>query len=362
MAERRLRVAILWKQLSGYARASFLALASEGVEVFVVSRSTQPDAPFDDEQVAMGLPGYQWDDAPAEERLRTEVEAFDPHALLVISWDVGGYRRLSRAMAGRTLRVLCMDNAWLGTAKQWAGRIASPLLIRPTYDAVFLPGERQAAFARRLGFPDDRILWGLYTCDHEAFSSVASDLGHRARPRRFVFAGRLAAEKGVDVLASAYARYRERAEVPWPMLVCGTGPLGPALHALPGVEARGFVQPVDLPQVLSKASCLVLPSTFEPWGVVIHEATAAGLAVICTSACGAATRLVLDGYNGAVVAPGDASGLARAMAGIAGADQASRSEMSRRSAELAAQFTPQRWARYLVERIPQLRDAVGLPR
>ena len=356
-----MRVAILWKQLSGYARASFLALTAEGVEVFVVSRSTQPDAPFDDEQMAMGLPGYQWDDAPAEERLRAEVEAFAPDALLVISWDVGAYRRLSRAMGGRTLRVLCMDNAWLGTPKQWAGRIASPILIQPTYDVAFLPGERQAAFARRLGFPDDRILWGLYTCDHDAFAAVAAGLGDRSpHPPRFVFAGRLAAEKGVDVLAQAYVRYRETVDSPWPMLVCGTGPLGPQLDALPGVESRGFVQPVDLPRAFSEASCLVLPSTFEPWGVVIHEATAAGLAVICTSACGASTRLVLDGYNGSVVAPGHASGLARAMAGISGADECSRAEMSRRSVQLAAQFTPQRWARYLVDRIPQLREAVGL--
>lgn len=354
-----MRVAILWKQLSGYARASFQALASAGVDILVVSRSARPDAPFDDAQLAAGLPGYQWDESPSDDRLRGEIDAFRPDALLVISWDVGGYRRLSRAMDGRTLRILCMDNAWLGTPKQWAGRLASPLLIRPTYDAAFLPGERQAAFARRLGFPDDRILWGLYTCDHDAFSAVAA-LGDTARPRSFIFVGRLAREKGVDVLATAYRRYRESVEDPWPMLVCGTGPLEQALGALPGVELRGFVQPADVPAAFAEASCLVLPSTFEPWGVVIHEATAAGLSVICTSACGAATRLVLDGYNGAVVAPGNGGGLGRAMARVAGVNDGIRAEMSRRSVALAGQFTPGRWAQYLIERIPQLREMVGL--
>lgn len=355
-----MRVAILWNKMSGYAQASFQALAAEGVEVFVVYRSPTPDAPFDDRQVSLGLPGFQWDRAPNESRLRDEIAAFQPDALLVISWAIGPYRRLSRAMGGRTLRILCMDNPWLGTAKQWAGRSASPVLIRPTFDVAFLPGERQAEFARRLGFGDERILWGLYTCDHDAFASVAPPGGRRAGVPRFVFAGRLAPEKGVDVLARAYGRYREMVDSPWPLLVCGTGPLSTTLHALPGVEAKGFVQPADLPHALSQASCLVLPSTFEPWGVVIHEATAAGLAVICTSACGAATRLVLDGYNGAVVTPADSRGLASAMARIAGADEECLAEMSRRSVELAAQFTPRRWARYLMERVPQLRALVGL--
>ncbi|HUR17787.1 MAG TPA: glycosyltransferase family 4 protein [Acidimicrobiales bacterium] len=349
-----MRIAILWKQLSGYAMASFRALAAEGVEVFLVHPSAKAEAPFDDRQMEHDFPGFYWVDSPDERRLRAEVAAFGPDALLVSSWDVSGYRHVSRSMNGRALRVLCMDNQWLGTAKQWAGRLVSPGLIRPAYDVAFVPAERQAAFARRLGFADDRLLWGLYTCDHDAFSRVAGDSDARTLSPRFLFAGRLAPEKGVDVLATAYQRYREMTESPWPMTICGTGPLASTLSLIPGVETLGFVQPGDLPTVFSRATCLVLPSTFEPWGVVVHEATAAGLSVICTSACGASTRLVLDGYNGALIAPGDAGGLAGAMARIAGADAESTAEMGRRSVELARQFTPQRWARYLVERLPQL--------
>lgn len=354
-----MRVAILWNQLSGYAHASFRALAAEGVELFVVHKAARTDAPFDG-QVATGFPGYVWDETQDEHRLLAEIEAFAPDALLVISWNTGDYRRVSRSMRGRTLRILCMDNAWLGTAKQWAGRLASPALIRPTYDAAFLPGERQAAFARRLGFRDEQILWGLYTCDHDAFTSISAERTSRGERPRFLYAGRLASEKGVDVLTRAYQRYRDAVACPWPLLVCGTGPLATAFDNVDGVESAGFVQPADLPKLFARATCLVLPSTFEPWGVVIHEATTAGMAVICTSACGAATRLVLDGYNGVVVAPGDAIGLAGAMQRMADADDESRAEMSRRSTELAAQFTPHRWARYLVERIPQLRAAAGL--
>ena len=354
-----LRVAILWKQLSGYSVACFRALASEGVELLLVNPAPKPDAPYDDARLRAGLPGYAWTGAPAPDRLRREAEAFRPHALVVSSWDVGPYRRLARAMNGRALRVLCMDNPWLGTAKQWGGRLASPLAIRPAYDVAFLPGERQAAFAHRLGFDDDRILWGLYSCDHDAFSRLSSVPSHQRRPA-FLFVGRLAPEKGVDVLARAYARYRGGAERPWPLVVCGSGPLSATLAEIPGVELRGFVQPHDLPDAFRDARCLVLPSLFEPWGVVVHEAAAAGLAVVCSTACGASTRLVLDGYNGEVVRPGDATHMASAMARIAASDDRTLAAYGRRSSELARQFTPRRWARYLAGRIPELCRGVGV--
>jgi glycosyltransferase involved in cell wall biosynthesis len=353
------RVAILWKQLSGYASASFAALRREGADVLLVHRAATHDAPFDDRRLTLDVASRSWSDAPDEAALKDDLERFDPHAVLVISWDVGGYRRIARSMKGRTLRVLCMDNSWLGTPKQWGGRAIAPAVIRPSYDVAFLPGERQAAFARRLGFSDDEILWGLYTCDHATFTGVrdarAGDL-----PRAFLFVGRLVESKGADVLAVAYRIYRQRAVDPWPLMVCGTGPLAGALDGAPGVEMLGFVQPSDLPGVVARAGCLLTPSRFEPWGVVIHEAASAGLPVVCSTACGASTRLVLDGYNGAVVPSGHPARLAEALARITEASTADRATMGRRSAELAAQFTPERWASYLLERIAALRPRYGL--
>lgn len=355
-----MRVAILWKQLSGYASASFAALQHHGVDLMVVHRAATDDAPFDDRRLILDGASQAWSEAPDEAALTRDLERFDPHALLVISWDVGGYRRISRAMSGRTLRILCMDNSWLGTPKQWAGRVVSPAVIRPSYDVAFLPGERQAAFARRLGFPDDEILWGLYTCDHPTFAAVRD--GRKGDPPgAFLFVARLVESKGADVLAEAYRAYRRVAGAdPWPLLVCGTGPLAGAFAGAPGVEMLGFVQPSELPAVFARAGCLVTPSRFEPWGVVIHEAASAGLPVVCSTACGASTRLVLDGYNGAVVPAGSHERLAEAMTWVAEASAADRAAMGRRSAELAAQFTPQRWASYLVDRVTVLRPRYGL--
>ena len=344
--------------MSGYARASFAALQEAGAELMLVHRAASADAPFDDDRLALGVRSHVWSDAPDEGALRAELGAFAPDALLVISWDVGAYRRISRSLRGRTLRVLCMDNAWLGTAKQWGGRAIAPAVIRPTYDVAFLPGERQAAFARRLGFADDEILWGLYTCDHPTFAAVR-ERRQGTPPPAFLFVGRLVESKGADVLAGAYAAYRPTVPDPWPLVVCGTGPMTNRFSGAPGVELLGFLQPSELPAVFERSGCLVTPSRFEPWGVVIHEATTAGLAVICSAACGASTRLVLDGYNGAVVPAGDPQRLAEAMTWIS-SGAADRSVIGDRSAALGAQFTPARWASYLLEKIETMRRRFGL--
>jgi glycosyltransferase involved in cell wall biosynthesis len=281
--------------------------------------------------------------------------------MLVSSWHIGPYRRAARRRRGTTLRILCMDNQWWATPRQIVGVASSPLLVRPAYDAAYLPGDRAADFARKLGFSDERIVRGIYSCDHPRFDAVAEARGSGLSARAFVFVGRLEREKGIDVLVEGYRRYRELTDDPWPLFVGGVGSEAPRLASAPGVDAIGFVQPDRLPDLLARSGCLVLPSRFEPWGVVVHEAASVGLPVVCTSVVGAASRLVLDGYNGVIVPPGDAGSLARGLLRISTSTDDRRAAMTRASRSLARQFTPDRWADHLLSRIHELRALVGLP-
>jgi glycosyltransferase involved in cell wall biosynthesis len=64
----------------------------------------------------------------------------------------------------------------------------------------------------------------------------------------------------------------------------------------------GFVQVQELPSFFNRYRCLILPSVFEPWGVVVHESVSCGLAVITSVACGAGAVFVRHGYNGFISA------------------------------------------------------------
>lgn len=357
---RALRVAVLWTQLSGYVRAELEALVARGAEIVLFHETPSPHAPFELSAFRDGLTSYEWSGEPDEDEVERVLAEFEPDAMLVLSWHISAYRRCARRRRGRTLRVLCMDNQWWGTLKQRAGVLAAPWLIRPVYDAVMLPAETQAAFARRLGFRTEQMIWGFYTAETEVFEAVARRRGTELPPASFLYVGRLVPEKAIDVLVAGYARYRSTAVDPWPLIVAGTGPMSDLLESVEGVEWLGFVQPSELPSVFARAGCLVLPSRFEPWAVVVHEAACARLPVICTWVAGASTRLVLDGQSGAVISPDDPAALATALHRISGASDDVRRRMGEVSGLLSRQYSPDSWADNLLRRIAELRVATGL--
>lgn len=352
------RFYLAWQYITGYSTSGMRALVEQGHDVRLMYQEAlvHPPflAPFDDAELTKGLEAVGWTGQPDEDLLMAELEEFQPEVLLVNSWHIPAYMNAARRWRGRALRIVVMDHQWLGTPKQWLGRLTRQVYIQPRFDAAFMPGDEQAVFARNLGFKQHEIIVGLYTCDNPFFT------GPQDPPRdSFLFTGRLVDTKGVDVLADAYRAYRQQASDPWPLVVAGMGPMDEELKAIDGVQLLGFVSPKDLPAVMAEAGCMVLPSRFEPWGVVVQEAAASGQAVICTSTCGAASRLVLDGYNGRVVAPGKPQELTNAMHWITNADPEHRVAISRRSVELAKQYTPQRWAEHLAERCDELLPQVG---
>jgi glycosyltransferase involved in cell wall biosynthesis len=130
-----------------------------------------------------------------------------------------------------------------------------------------------------------------------------------------VFAGRLIAEKRVELLVAAMAELRERA----PELTCdviGEGPERAALEkaAGPNVRFRGFVEHDELDERMRRALCVVLPSRREGYGMVVVEASAAGVpALVVAAPDNAATELVADGQNGLVVSEATPGALAAAI-------------------------------------------------
>jgi glycosyltransferase involved in cell wall biosynthesis len=137
--------------------------------------------------------------------------------------------------------------------------------------------------------------------------------GHAAR-RRVVFAGRIAAPKGVGILIRA-AR-----EVDAEFVICGDGRQLPQMQTLArrlGVEQRicfkGWLGAKELGRELANASIVVIPSLWpEPFGLVGIEAFAAGRPVVA-SLTGGIPDWLEHGVSGLGVAPGDPRALARAL-------------------------------------------------
>jgi glycosyltransferase involved in cell wall biosynthesis len=355
------RVAVLWTHLSGYMNACLKALAeTEGVELFVADIRVSKEAPYDEALFSWIENRYQFESRSQLQNgqdvdiLISRLDRFQPDVILCANWHYPGYRRVLKQLNG-AVRIFTSDRPWLGSLRQWLGAFTSRFYLHPICEAIFVAGERQVSFARKMGFAQEKILRGLYSCDHDKFAMI-----HFARkkisaePKVFIFVGRFSSEKGLDVLVDAYRIYRKNATDPWSLKCYGAGPLQNLIDGVEGVECKGFCQPYDLPVKLLEASCLVLPSTFEPWALVVQEAAAAGMSVIVSDAVGASVHLVQDGYNGYIVDTGDANELARAMLRYASLSYSDRIMMGENSYRMSLQFTPKRWANTLVTKAREL--------
>lgn len=136
-----------------------------------------------------------------------------------------------------------------------------------------------------------------------------------ASGKLIVAAGRLAPEKGYDVALRAFARVRDPEAR---LAIVGDGPLRGDLEALAaslGVADRvtfaGYAP--DIGPWLDRARLLLLSSWHEGFGAVIVEALGRGRPVVATACTPAVEDLLGDPARGDVAAPGDASGLAKAL-------------------------------------------------
>jgi len=131
-----------------------------------------------------------------------------------------------------------------------------------------------------------------------------------------LYAGRLTAEKGVDLLADAFEEARRR-DRRLHLLLAGGGPEEERLRARLGPEATflGWLEGDDLATAYASADLFLFASATDTFGQVILEAQASGLPVIAVGQGGPA-ELIQDGRTG-VLCPPDPRALASATAVLA---------------------------------------------
>ena len=288
---------------------------------------------------------FQVNDPGLDRWLNDTVTSRRPDVVVVCGWFFAPYRKLVESGALHDARVvLGMDSPWRGTPVQWFGKFRLRSFVRHL-DLVIAASERSADYARHIGVPDQHVRTGYYGFDDQLFSPVLElRLRSGARwPRQFLYLGRYVPQKDLRTLVKAYSLYRDTVSDPWGLTCCGTGPDAALLKGVPGVEDIGFAQPHELPAILGRHGVFVLPSHYEPWGVVIAETAASGMPIICTTACGASIDLVRPYYNGLLVTPGDAIGLSRAMRWTH-EHESELPEMGRHGGALADAFSARAWA------------------
>lgn len=354
-----MKVSVLYSRATNYLVACLRALVGRGerIQLQLFRWPPSDNAPYDvrvsDIVVEQHIKGDQ-SAADIEERVRT----FGPDALIMSGWIDKEYLKVARAVKAEGVPIIAgCDTQWTGSIRQRLGQLASPWYLKSAIDVLWVPGERQRQLAAKMGYNGGQCWTGYYSCNWDRFAKVHKN----STPDRkgFLFVGRYVREKGLDVLVSAYKQYRERAEQPWELITAGEGAFGRRLKEERHIHNQGFIGEKEVASLLGQAGALVLPSRFEPWGVVIHEAAAAGLPVICSRACGAGVHLVQHGYNGYQTKTGCADSLTKYMLRLSGNGSGERRRMGERGHELSKQFTPARWAETFLRGVSPLCNDSG---
>lgn len=160
---------------------------------------------------------------------------------------------------------------------------------------------------------------------HNAIQPPQAGLPHKIEkapgsPVTVLYTGRISPEKGVDVLLDAMAKLPDNILLE----IAGTGTPRTVEQLEQRCKSLGIAGRVkwlghvdDVFSIMARADIGVVPSVWvEPFGLVVLEYMSMGVPVVA-SAAGGPLEIITTGVDGFLVAPGDATALAEAIASLA---------------------------------------------
>jgi glycosyltransferase involved in cell wall biosynthesis len=183
-----------------------------------------------------------------------------------------------------------------------------------------------------------------------------------------IYVGRLAPEKNVGFLLSAFSRaVRSAGSSQLTLTLVGVGPSEPALRSECSrlgiehlVEFKGYCPQKDLPQLYYAADFFILPSVREPWGLVALEAMLCGLPVLISTQCGCAADVVTP-ETGWTFSPWNEDKLVELLCTLPKLPIERVREMGDAAQQLASQYSASACARRVIEAISEI-PSQGEPR
>jgi glycosyltransferase involved in cell wall biosynthesis len=175
-----------------------------------------------------------------------------------------------------------------------------------------------------------------------------------ATKTKFLYIGRLAVEKGLQDLLDAFRQVQE--QLPESKLnIVGSGFLDGELRERTrrlglgsAVAFLGSKGPEEIGHLLMTSTALILPSHFEPWGLVVNEALSYGCPVVASNICGCTPELVLDGVTGYCFPAGDVRALGGAMIAVVRMS-VDRFTVAKKCLDLIGRYTPERAASEILD-------------
>ncbi len=192
-------------------------------------------------------------------------------------------------------------------------------------DGVFGYGQRSRDYVLHYGADSRHVFYRCQAAalphDYVQEKAMADRLDMAPSPNapRYLFVGLLSKGKNIGTLINAFALVIKKLPEA-KLIIVGDGPERESLLALvhnlqfeDAVVFAGRKSGADLFDEYKKATCLILPSLSEAWGLVVNEALSYGCPAIVSERCGCVPELIIEGKTGFVHKVTDRDDLAAKM-------------------------------------------------
>lgn len=342
METKKIRIVYLYAEIMSYNVAVFKEyVANHNAEVHIVHWDIQKKTPY----VAPNIEGvfYYGKSQFSPDMLLKFVKDLHPDIVFTSGWMDKVYVQTCKKLRKQLIPIVAVtDTQFHNTIRQNIGKIYFKLFYKKVFTYLWVAGPYQYEYAKKMGYKNSEIIFNFLSADLSIFNIIykkAIDSKSVKYPHQFLFAGRFAQEKGLDLLLEAWNKIEDKKD--WKLTLVGNGPLKKELSAQDNIILHDFVQPEHFQELVAQSGCFVLPSRMEPWALVLHEFSAAGMPIICSNACGAATTFVVSGYNGFTFQSGSVEGLKNRMQSIIEKSDEELKLFSNRSHKLGQRIDPE---------------------
>jgi glycosyltransferase involved in cell wall biosynthesis len=283
-----------------------------------------------------------------------DIEAWNPDAVLVYTWNSRSHLQALRHFKGRLPVLFRGDSTLLDERSWWRDRLRKWFLTW-VYSHVDIPiavGSNNREYFAWCGIPTQRIAFAPHSVDTLRFAADSTAHESRAAKWRemlgiepdavvFLFAGKLQSKKNPLLLLDAFEALNDASH----LVFVGSGEMEAMLKdkaaARRNVHFMPFQNQSLMPAVYRLGDVFVLPSQGpeETWGLALNEAMASGRAVIASSKVGGARDLIQGEVGGWVFESRNQGALLAALRRAAGLGRTGLHELGR-----AAQLHSERWS------------------
>lgn len=213
-------------------------------------------------------------------------------------------------------------------------------------DVAVAYGQASMEFLKSIGYPEHKIIHGMWSVPNRHFSTARSKIDDSQQDvSRWISVGRLEPRKGFAELVRAWSKqnpdFLQRNE----LVIVGDGVERGTIEAL--IDNLGMRRRIrligeksydEIPAVYASSDVFVFPTLTDMWGLVVNEAMAASLPILCSEFAGCHSDLVRP-ENGRLCDPRNPDALGQAI-GDFWHEREKWPEMGKASLRIVSRFTP----------------------